>query len=257
MQNADNRSQLRSRVDAYLARLALPPERSEPLQRRADALLRRTPPPAPAELFTELHRALADNSAEPAESAAGASIPARLELLRSAHPAHRGDAQLPGAFPRDRHGRTRLVATPPMKRASMVPYPWDHNPLRRLRQWLGAKLFGGQHMAARAEEPVQDSPVKHPPWRAAGLRRRLLLLGLVLFQTYIATYYMTAVLPYHGTQKLELAALVVYAVLFAWISAGFWTAMMGFWKSSSFMPVARHRARAPAMLRPAVEVLER
>ena len=35
------------------------------------------------------------------------------------------------------------------------------------------------------------------------------------------------------------------------------TATMGLEKSSSFMPVARHRERAPAMLRPAVEVLER
>ena len=35
------------------------------------------------------------------------------------------------------------------------------------------------------------------------------------------------------------------------------TAMMGLRKSSSFMPVARHRARAPAILRPAVEVWER
>ena len=35
------------------------------------------------------------------------------------------------------------------------------------------------------------------------------------------------------------------------------TAMMGFSKSPSFMPVARHKARAPAMLRPAVDVLER
>src|SRR5690606_8818531 len=34
-------------------------------------------------------------------------------------------------------------------------------------------------------------------------------------------------------------------------------AMIGFLKSSSFMPVARHRARAPAMLRPWVEVFER
>ena len=34
-------------------------------------------------------------------------------------------------------------------------------------------------------------------------------------------------------------------------------AMMGFWKSSSRMPVARHSARAPAMLRPWVEVFER
>jgi len=35
------------------------------------------------------------------------------------------------------------------------------------------------------------------------------------------------------------------------------TAMMGLLKSASFMPVARHKERAPAMLRPAVEVLER
>jgi hypothetical protein len=32
---------------------------------------------------------------------------------------------------------------------------------------------------------------------------------------------------------------------------------MGFVKSPSFMPVARQRERAPAMLRPAVEVRER
>ena len=34
-------------------------------------------------------------------------------------------------------------------------------------------------------------------------------------------------------------------------------AIIGFWKSSSFMPVARHKERAPAILRPAVEVRER
>ncbi|CAM5191051.1 hypothetical protein CDEN61S_01532 [Castellaniella denitrificans] len=37
----------------------------------------------------------------------------------------------------------------------------------------------------------------------------------------------------------------------------FTTAMMGLLKSPSFMPVARQRARAPAMLRPWVEVRER
>lgn len=33
-------------------------------------------------------------------------------------------------------------------------------------------------------------------------------------------------------------------------------AMMGLSKSSFFMPVARHKARAPAMLRPLVEVCD-
>jgi len=36
------------------------------------------------------------------------------------------------------------------------------------------------------------------------------------------------VLPYHGRQPLELAILVLFAILFAWISAGFWTAFAGF-----------------------------
>jgi len=35
------------------------------------------------------------------------------------------------------------------------------------------------------------------------------------------------------------------------------TAIMGLLKSLSVMPVARHKARAPAILRPKVEVLER
>lgn len=67
------------------------------------------------------------------------------------------------------------------------------------------------------------------PWRIAGRIRRALLLALVLGQSYVATYYMSAILPYHGQHPLEIAILVVYAVLFAWISAGFWTALMGFW----------------------------
>jgi membrane glycosyltransferase len=36
------------------------------------------------------------------------------------------------------------------------------------------------------------------------------------------------ILPYHGRQPLELAILIMFAILFAWISAGFWTALAGF-----------------------------
>ena len=39
---------------------------------------------------------------------------------------------------------------------------------------------------------------------------------------------MTRVLPYHGRQPLEIAVLALFAVLFGWISAGFWTAIAGF-----------------------------
>ena len=39
---------------------------------------------------------------------------------------------------------------------------------------------------------------------------------------------MIDVLPYHGTQPLEIAILVLFAILFGWVSAGFWTALAGF-----------------------------
>ena len=65
-------------------------------------------------------------------------------------------------------------------------------------------------------------------WHRAATLRRVVLLVLVLAQTVLATDFMTAVLPYHGTQPLELAILALFAILFCWVSAGFWTAMAGF-----------------------------
>ena len=64
-------------------------------------------------------------------------------------------------------------------------------------------------------------------WTAAV--RRALLAVLVLAQTGGFAYGMaTSVLPYHGEQPLELAMLGLSAILFAWVSLGFWTAVTGF-----------------------------
>jgi membrane glycosyltransferase len=51
---------------------------------------------------------------------------------------------------------------------------------------------------------------------------------LTLGATVLATWAMTSVLPYHGRQALEVAILALFAILFFWVSAGFWTALMGF-----------------------------
>src|SRR5947199_15558 len=77
--------------------------------------------------------------------------------------------------------------------------------------------------------PVQpDSPDPRGHWHATGVRRRLFLLALLLAQTYVATYFMAVVLPYHGRQPLEIGILVLFAILFAWVTGGFWTAVAGF-----------------------------
>ncbi|MGB5540805.1 MAG: glucans biosynthesis glucosyltransferase MdoH, partial [Gammaproteobacteria bacterium] len=83
--------------------------------------------------------------------------------------------------------------------------------------------------AGRADEAetavTASGPVK---WRAVVLRRRAVLTLLVLVQTLVASYFMISVLPYHGGNAVEQGLVVLFAILFAWISVGFWTAVFGF-----------------------------
>lgn len=64
-------------------------------------------------------------------------------------------------------------------------------------------------------------------WLSAARRRRVLLLALIAVPTFIATGYMAHVLPHRGSTPIEIAVVAVFAVLYAWISIGFWTAMAG------------------------------
>jgi membrane glycosyltransferase len=109
----------------------------------------------------------------------------------------------------------RLIATPPISRSSMAPRDWPGNKARASRDTPVADL--------------RDGPRRRGAWSGAGARRRLVLLVLVLAQTWLACDFLVrGVLPYHGRQPLEFAMVCVFAVLFAWISAGFWTALTGF-----------------------------
>lgn len=80
--------------------------------------------------------------------------------------------------------------------------------------------------------------------------RRYILLALMLGQTIVAGWYMKGILPYQGwsfvdldevmhqpllqtaTQvwpyALQTSILILFGILFCWVSAGFWTALMGF-----------------------------
>jgi membrane glycosyltransferase len=114
---------------------------------------------------------------------------------------------------------SRMVVAPPLARASIAPKRWPRSVLSRV---LGS---GG------GERTSLDGDCLPPPGgevNRTGTVRRMALLFLTLVQTWIATDFMTTVLPYRGTQPLEIAILVLFAVLFAWISAGFWTAIAGF-----------------------------
>ena len=187
-----------------------------------------------ATALAKLHRALAKldpaqtHSLE-ADAPAYASVGSRLD---AAYGATRVDAAStePAAEPappleHDSEGRIHLDTGPTPARRSMVPWPWVLGPIWRMRNAIHRWQHGGK-APVPYEKP--DSPDPKGIWRFVGARRRLTLLALMIAQTIGATWAMSTVLPYHGADWLEAIIIVLFAVLFCWVSAGFWTAITGF-----------------------------
>lgn len=74
---------------------------------------------------------------------------------------------------------------------------------------------------------IMDAQLLDRRWRRVAFVRRMVLLALVVASSYFATGYMAFVLPHGGTAPMELLVVVLFAILYAWISVGFWTAMAG------------------------------
>jgi membrane glycosyltransferase len=105
------------------------------------------------------------------------------------------------------------LAHPPLVRSSMPAEPWAGHPLGRpFRRLLG-----------RGPSPVRPAPGDVRPL----MLRRLVLLILVLLGAFVGTRAMAEVLPEGGAALAEGSLLVLFGILFAWISAGFWTGLMG------------------------------
>lgn len=198
--------------DAYLQRLPLTAARRQALlaaTRGADS---------PRQAMRALHQALA-GAARGHDNPAYASVAARLQL------GYGPQAALPPT-PADAGGMGRSATAPLPKRISMLPQPWGNlNPLRRWWRALGGSVSGATATSG-ATAALQRNGRRD--WHRSGGWRRLILLLLMLGQTALATYFMSAVLPYHGKQPLEILTLALFAILFCWVSAGFWTAMAGF-----------------------------
>ncbi len=182
-----------------------------------------------ADPLVEVHHLLAGEGFD-TENPALSSIAPRLKMALDGAERH-GEQLESRAFTEDLQGRVRLATMPTLRRASFTSRPWSPNPLLALFRSIGRLLLGGGKQRPEEDSaavPEPDAPMPAGRWHVAASVRRFILVFLVIAQTVVATYYMTAVLPYHGAHALEVAMLILYAVLFAWVSAGFWTAMMGF-----------------------------
>ncbi len=92
---------------------------------------------------------------------------------------------------------------------------------------------------------LRGAHVTHrPEWRWAAWRRRALMAALVIGQTLYATSFMLGAIPGQGVDALVLALVTVFAILFAWISTGFWMAAFGFFHrclgGDPWSPLRRH-----------------
>jgi len=106
-----------------------------------------------------------------------------------------------------------MTPHPPLVRSSMPAEPWAGHPLGRpFRRLLG-----------RGPRPTHRPTGDVRPL----MLRRLMLLVLVLLGGFVGTRAMAEVLPEGGAAYAEAGLLVLFGVLFAWISAGFWTGLMG------------------------------
>jgi membrane glycosyltransferase len=211
-----------ARIAEYLSRLPIDDERRAAL---AQAVAGRTP----AEAFAHIHSELSGIETTDPIRSVGARL--RQDWARRHR---RGDDELEGVLQADRHGHARLITMPPLARASMTAQPWDTDLIARLGDALRLRGQGNRgRMSSRLPGATLNVPVPDPErelhWQGAARLRRLILVALVIGQTWLAAYFMTAILPYHGSHWLEMIILALYAVLFAWVGMGFWTALMGFW----------------------------
>jgi len=125
--------------------------------------------------------------------------------------------------------------TPPLLRGHMVPEEMDRRPwLTFLLHAVGriGRRFGAggkrQDPLSELRAPRFGQNVNPEPWGPTARFRRLLLGLLVALPSCLAGPVFASVLPHKGGTLLELALVVVFALLFAWISIGFWTALLGF-----------------------------
>ncbi len=107
---------------------------------------------------------------------------------------------------------------PPMLRGSMAPRPW------------------GQ------PQPATDVPVMlAAPWERAAQRRRRALMLSVLVATALATTVLARSQPALAESGWHWLHMGLFALLFAWVSAGCVTAVMGFWVTLHGDPHAMSR----------------
>lgn len=136
------------------------------------------------------------------------------------------------------------------------PPPGNAPPVRRgsmpQRPWLGFAR-GLRSLLVPSTEASRGAPevLASPAWMQAATRRRRMLLLLVLLSAFGAAQLMMEAQPVLDHPAWRVGQVGLFSLLFAWVAAGFFTALMGFfvqWRGDrhalSARSVAHHPLRA-------------
>jgi membrane glycosyltransferase len=110
------------------------------------------------------------------------------------------------------------AAAPPLVRGSMAPQPW-----------FG--FFAGLRQVLTGAAPATAAPWPARGWVRAAARRRMTLVALVLLSAVGAGSLLLqsqTLAPGAEPSTLHLAQVALFTLLFAWVAAGFVTALMGY-----------------------------
>ena len=124
-----------------------------------------------------------------------------------------------------------LSSVPPMKRSTMLPEELDRTPwmtifrktFRRMSVALTPKNVRDSWKRSAERQRQQMS------WKQAAGFRRTLLMTLILVPAFIGAFLMYGILPPQGIEAVKIITSVLLAILFGWISIGFWMCAAGCW----------------------------
>jgi membrane glycosyltransferase len=126
------------------------------------------------------------------------------------------------------------ASMPPTNRGAMTARPWRGFFGGVLDGWiaLATRLAGShdpQSVRFDTAAPAPSDAASTAAWKQAAMRRRYTLLALIALSVFSATAMLDQVLPAYDNAWLRSAQIALFSILFGWVSAGFYTAMMGFW----------------------------
>lgn len=160
---------------------------------------------------------------------------------------------------------TQRGTAPPLQRSSMPVHPW-RGVWPQLRQWLDARTGGVMTWRAGGADGAMRWPVvgswRAPfastdipwqaalPWQQAASERRRKLAESVALGTALATMLILPAQPFEAAPLASTVYVLMFALLFAWVMAGFATAVMGL---HAFRHGDRHALRVASLPARAVD----